>query len=175
MPLRAPRDAGATRAGASPTKCFEHTNTFPVKEPCELPDQWPACSDDHNDASKMYGPKICINRCLSRLTEIGSLASVTFVSLLRIFRDSNALSVHILSHKRRTKSKKPDVAKLTYLEVLEDLNNVQGEAWISSLRTIILQRLISIYRLQQNLLAVERISKPLAENISRSPDITVHR
>lgn len=67
--------------------------------------------------------------------------------------------------------KKPDVAKLTYLEVLEDLNNVQDEAWISGLRTTILQRLISIYRLQQNLPAVERISKQLSENISRSPDI----
>jgi ankyrin repeat protein len=67
--------------------------------------------------------------------------------------------------------KKPDVAKLTYLEVLEDLNSVQDEAWISGLRTIILQRLISIYRLQQNLPAVERISKQLSENISRSPDI----
>lgn len=67
--------------------------------------------------------------------------------------------------------KKPDAAKLTYLEVLEDLNNVQDEAWISGLRTIILQRLISIYRLQQNLPAVERVSKQLAENISRSPDV----
>src|SRR2546421_906826 len=49
------------------------------------------------------GRRSAMSRCLPRLTEIGSLASVTFVSLLRIFRDSNALSVHILSHKRQTR------------------------------------------------------------------------
>ena len=196
---RASRDAGATRAGASGTQCFEYTNTFPVKEPCELPDQWPARSDDHNDASKMYGSKTC-NELVSssadrdRFTRLGYLR----IALENIQGLQRSVGPHIITQEtnqiennlknmawritreyqtcikelvRIAGMKKPDAAKLTYLEVLEDLNNVQDEAWISGLRTIILQRLISIYRLQQNLPAVERISKQLAENISRSPDV----
>jgi ankyrin repeat protein len=67
-------------------------------------------------------------------------------------------------------TKKPDVAKLIYLEVLEDVNHVQDQAGFSGLKAMILQKLVHIYRHQRNLPAVERISKQLSENISRSPE-----
>jgi hypothetical protein len=54
---------------------------------------------------KCMGLRSAMNWCLPQLTEIGSLVSVTFASLLRIFRGSNAPSVRILSHRRRTGSK----------------------------------------------------------------------
>ena len=196
---RAPRDAGAPRADASGIQCFEYTNTFPAKEPYELPDQWPAWSDDHGDTSKTYGSKVCDESMSSpadrdRFTRLGYLriALENIQGLQRsvgphtITQETNQIENNLKNMAwcitreyqtcikelvRIAGMKKPDVAKLIYLEVLEDVNHVQDEAGILGLRTIILQRLISIYRLQRNLPAVERLSKQLSENISRSPDI----
>jgi ankyrin repeat protein len=196
---RPSRNAGATRADASRIQCFGYTNTFPAKEPYELPDQWPAWSDDHSDASKTYGSKLCDESVSSsadrnRFTRLGYLR----IALENIQGLQRSVGPHTIAQEtnriennlkymawcvtreyqtcikqlvRIAGIKKPDVAKLIYLEVLEDVNHVQDEGGISGLRTIILQRLISIYRLQQNLPAVERISKQLSDNMSRSPEI----
>jgi hypothetical protein len=55
-------------------------------------------------------------------------------------------------------------AKLTYLEVLQDVNSMDEDGTsLADVRAIALQRLIKIYRDEGNLPAVERMWKQLAD------------
>jgi hypothetical protein len=58
----------------------------------------------------------------------------------------------------------PDRAKLTYLEVLDDVNSIdEDRASLANIRATVLERLIKIYRDEGNLPAVERMWKQLSD------------